>query len=292
MRVKQAPLIGGVAYITGAPLVRRDADLATSQRGLDASLAALRDHYVRQRGLTLRILPAIGDEDWTARQVASFEQAGFVVTDAARPYHTMAVDLRPEEPEIRRSLAQKWRNCLNASERNGCTVTCGSEPGLFARFDAMFKDLRERKGFESDLGCDFYASVQAGLEPRERFLVTIIEVDGADAAGHVGHIAGDTCVYLLGASNDRARRTKAAYLAQWAFLLAGKAAGCSWYDLGGVDEEANPGVYRFKRGLGGASWSAPGPYEMRPHGLRGVTTTAAERTYRALQRLNRTRHRA
>ncbi|MFG0274878.1 MAG: lipid II:glycine glycyltransferase FemX [Phycisphaerales bacterium] len=285
VRVKQAPLVGGVAYITGAPLVRRgDAGDAARSR-LDAALGSLRERYVRERGLTLRVLPHIGDADWTASQAQAFERAGFHPTDEARPYRTMVVDIRPEEEAIRKSLAQKWRNCLNASERNDLTVTIGDEPERFARFASLFEDLLDRKGFETDLDCDFYAALQPHLDPSERFVVTLVEADGELAAGHVGHIAGDTCVYILGAANDVGRKTKAAYLVQWAFLLAGKAAGCDWYDLGGVDADGNPGVYRFKKGMGGPEVSAPGPYELRPEGVRGAVTAAAERAYKAAKRL-------
>jgi lipid II:glycine glycyltransferase (peptidoglycan interpeptide bridge formation enzyme) len=285
VRVKQAPLVGGVAYITGAPMVRRGDGYDAAQARLDAALDALRERYVRERGLTLRVLPHIGDDDWTARQAQSFERAGFGASDASRPYHTMVVDIRPDEDAIRKSLAQKWRNCLNASERNGLTVTIGDEPERFARFATLFEDLLDRKGFETDLDCDFYAALQPHLDASERFVVTLVEADGELAAGHVGHIAGDTCVYILGAANDAGRKTKAAYLVQWAFLLAGKAAGCDWYDLGGVDAEENPGVYKFKKGLGGPEVSAPGPFELRPDGVRGAVTAAAERAYKAAKRL-------
>ena len=62
---------------------------------------------------------------------------------------------------------------------------------------------------------------------------------------------GDTAIYLLGATNERARELKAAYFLQWQAMLWLKDRGARWYDLGGIDPEANPGGYHFKSGFGG-----------------------------------------
>ena len=55
-----------------------------------------------------------------------------------------------------------------------------------------------------------------------------------------------------------------------------------WYDLGGIDPEENPGVYKFKRGLNGKEVRAAGPHELRPGGLDGFLTDKAEALYRRL----------
>ena len=50
-------------------------------------------------------------------------------------------------------------------------------------------------------------------------------------------------------------------------LLHAKHQGTLWHDLGGIDPEANPGVYQFKSRMGGEEMKAKGPYEAKPRGL-------------------------
>lgn len=285
VRVKVVPFLGGVAYITGGPLVRLDSDLNTNGRRLHAALSALRQHYVRKRGLTLRVRPTVGDPDWSSLQTRAFHDGGFRVSTHVAPYRTMVVDLRPDLQAIRKGLAQKWRNCLNASEREGLTVVVGDDAEYLAHFARLYDDLADRKQFHSDLNCDFYRNVQPTLNVGERFLVTLVLADGIPAAGHVGHIAGDTCVYVLGASNDLGRQRKASYLAQWAFIEHAKRAGCAYYDLGGVDELGNPGVYHFKQGIGGREVRAPGPFEAPTEGLRRILLEFADHSLQQKRRI-------
>jgi GNAT acetyltransferase-like protein len=284
VRLKSLPLIGGVAYITGAPMVRIWGDERLHLDYLRTCLRLCVDEYVRRRRLVLRIMLPIGDETWCARQHSAMQEAGFALTDKAKPYRTMMLDLTADEDAIRGSLAQKWRNCLNAASRKNLRVTTGDGPEFFERFGSLFEDLTMRKRFETDLSPAFYSSVQSGLESGEKFLVTLVEAEGELAAGHVGHIAGDTGVYLLGASNDLGRKAKASYLAQWAFVKAAKAAGCTTYDLGGIDPDGNAGVYHFKKGMGGTDRLAVGPYELKPRGVRGSLLSLGEQAYRVAKR--------
>ncbi len=280
VRVKRAPVVGvGVAYVSGGPMVMRGGDVKAAREALVWSLRALRERYTRRMGLTLRVSPAPAESGWGEAQAEVYEQEGFAPSSGAR-HRTILIDLAREESELRTGLAQKWRNCLNAAEREGLEVETGSAASLFDRFTGMYHEIRERKGFDADLGASFFAAVQGRIEDGDGFVVSIVRAGGEDAAGHVGCDVGKTSVYLLGASNDVGRRTKAAYLAQWSVMLRAKASGCRWYDLGGIDAEANPGVYKFKSGMGGVEVEAAGPYEVGATGWRGVVTRAGERAYR------------
>lgn len=249
VRVKQIPLLGtGVAYVNGGPLVRHTA--VDDPRRLRVSLAALCTEYVERRGLVLRIAPPFGPPVWNSTASAAFAALGFVDADPARRYRTLVVDLQRPLPDIRKTLAQKWRNCLNRAERNGLSIRTGTGDDLFAAFLKLYADLRERKNFGVDLDASFYARLQGELAPDEKFVVTIAEYQGQPVAGHVGSLLGDTGVYLLGASNRTGLEQKASYLLQWHALAAAQKRGCAWYDLGGIDPAGNRGVYHFKCGLG------------------------------------------
>jgi Acetyltransferase (GNAT) domain len=280
VRVKRLPGAGtGIAYVAGGPLVRRRGDGDARDR-LTAVLAALRREYVDRRRLVLRVAPAIGEEPWNAAQDESLLAAGFRPPAQLRPYRTIMVDLDRPLADVRAGLAKKWRNLLSGAERRGIDVTSGTEPERFDDFAPLFDELVARKAFAVDLGAAFFAALQPRLPESERLLVAIASDEGRPAAGVVASIHGDTAVYLLGASNDAGRTTNAAYLLQWRVIEAASALGCRWYDLGGIDPVANPGVHRFKERMGGIDMVAPGPYELAPGPMRRAAVHAAERAFR------------
>lgn len=280
VRIKRLPVAGGIAYITGGPIVRqKDAPLSPEET-LRLFLQALRREYVEKRGLILRIAPAAGKENWQAAQARAFASAGFTTCDAMRKYRTVLLDLDRRAPEIRAGFSQKWRNCLNAAERSGLTVETGIGTSLFREFGRLFAETRKRKEFSVDLDAAFYEALQFDLVGRDQFVLTIARLNGEPVAGHVASMLGDTCVYLLGASNAAGRGAKASYLLQWKVIEEARQRGCILYDLGGIDVKANPGVARFKQRMGGSVVLAPGPYELPPRGLNRILTRSAERLYR------------
>jgi len=287
VRTRRIPMIGGgLAYISGGPLVQRNERGDTE--ALRLCLEALQREFVQRRGCVLRVAPPLGADDWNTLVSEQFTAAGFGRAERARVYRTIVVDISDSPERIRQRLQQKWRNCLNAAERNAINVHCGEGAELLVTFRGLFDELTARKGFDVELDAAFYARVQEHLEPNERFTVLIARVAGAPAAGMLVSLHGDTAVYLLGASNERGHQSKAAYLLQWRSILAAKERGCTRYDLGGIDPVGNPGVYHFKCGLGGADITAPGPFECAPSGLRRLVTLGGERLYRRLRQRHRT----
>jgi lipid II:glycine glycyltransferase (peptidoglycan interpeptide bridge formation enzyme) len=281
VRIKRVPVLpAGIAYISGGPLVRRDR--AEDAQRLKDCLGVLRREYVQRRGLVLRVSPLIGSADWSAAQADAFAESGFVATERAAGYRTIVVDLRLPAADLRKRLAQKWRNCLNKAERAGVVLRTGTDAGLFGVFCGLFDELVGRKAFRTELDAAFYAGIQGELAENERLRIAIAEVEGRPIAGHVSSMLGDTGVYLLGASGEAAKGSNASYLLQWDAMLAAKERGMHWYDLGGIDPEANPGVYHFKQGMGGEERVAPGPFEAAPRGVAGAAALGAERLYRAV----------
>jgi len=284
VRVKQIPVLrAGIAYINGGPLVRRDDD--QDSRRLSLCLEALKEEYANRRGFVLRILAPVGCEDRDCQRTAIFSQAGFLPSNASKPYRTLLVDITREPEEIRRALAQKWRNCLNQSEKRDLVVRSGTNPDLFRKFCDLFSRFVERKRFEVDLTPSFYVEVHEQLPEADRFHISLAEAGGTVVAGHVASLLGDTCVYLLGASSDEGLRSKASYLLQWQAICTARERGLKWYDLGGIDPVVNPGVYHFKNGLGGWDVTAPGPVEYQALGWKRSVVHSGELIFRLLRRM-------
>ena len=277
VRTKRVPLLGGIAFVAGGPLVRRGG--GDDLERFAAALEALRWEYVERRGLVLRVVAALGPSDWNEAAEKCLAGAGFVSAPSRHSYRTLRLDLSATPEELRKGLAQKWRNGLNRSERHGLTVEIGDGVELLEAFCSLFQDFRERKGFDVDLGPEFYLEAQREHLAAERFTVMLARKDARLVAGHVASHLGDTSVYLLGAADEVGRETQAAYLLQWHAILEAGKRRMRAYDLGGIDPEANPGVFHFKRGLGGVDVQAAGPGEARPQGLAGRLPLVAERGY-------------
>ncbi len=279
VRLKPIPVMRtGIAYINGGPLVRRTE--GPNAENLFSCLEALAREYVANRGLMLRVMAPVADEDWCNRQNAIFLQAGFRPSRAARSYRTFLVDLAQPLDAVRRGLAQKWRNCLNQAEKRNIVVRSGTEIGLFREFCDLFSRFIEQKRFEVDLTPPFYLAVHEQLPERDRFHISLAEIEGTLVAGHVASLLGETCVYLLGASSPEGLQNKASYLLQWHVVRLAHERGFRWYDLGGIDPEANPGVYHFKSGLGGQDVTAPGPFELASSEIKRTMVLWGEKVRR------------
>jgi len=284
VRIKKLPLFNiGIAYITGGPLVRK-----RKQQGLDSfrlCLKVLQHEYVRKRSLILRIICPIAEKNCMSEQIKLFENANYSLTNMSKVYRTMVVDLERSESEIRTGLHQKWRNCLNRSEKNHLNIIKGTDTTIFQKFNKLYMELRERKNFDVDLEPDFYEKVQQELENTEKFVVHVAEFEGKPVAAHVGSYLGDTAVYLLGASNIKGNDMNASYLLQWHVMNYAKEKGCRWYDLGGIDPDNNPDVFRFKKRMGGIELTAAGPFQIIPTGGKGQLTLIIEHIYRVIMRV-------
>jgi lipid II:glycine glycyltransferase (peptidoglycan interpeptide bridge formation enzyme) len=245
----------GVAYLRWGPLVqRRGTELDPEIVG--AMSSALREEYVRKRGLYLEILP----NAFAGSARAEIFQSAFSGFDNKRgisneQYRTFVLDLSPTLEELRRNLDKKWRNQLNAAERNDLRIVRGDTPEDYRRFCALYSQMWQRKKFQTSVDIDEFGRIQQQLPETLRLRILVCEFRGEPVSGLVCSAIGESGVYLLGATNDEGMKVKASYLLQWAMIQSLKQSGSRYYDLGGIDPEENPGVYHFKSGFSGADRS-------------------------------------
>lgn len=263
IRLKTIPLLGrGFAYITGGPLVQVRGEAWNSERHR-AVLSTLKRELVEQGGHFLFARAPLAPPPPVDAE-ANFKKLGYRSTTRVRSYRTLLIDLAPDARALRTSLAGKWRTDLNFAHKAGLTVEHGSDRSLHTRFLKLFGEMHKAKNFDVQVDPRFIF----GLPTDDTGLVVLIATkDGQDAAGHVLSLLGDTAVYLFGATNDLGRATKAGYLLNWQSMILAKECDLAWYDLGGIDPDANPGVYRFKSRMGGQELTAAGPYEACPAGV-------------------------
>jgi Acetyltransferase (GNAT) domain len=280
VRIKTVPVVGGgLAYVSGGPLVRWIDGGGDDLERLDLCIDALVREFVACRNLTLRIVAPIGPPEWNEAAAERLERAGLRRTERGEHYRTVLLDIGRELDELRASFHRHWRRHLNAAGRNDLEVTVGTEPDRFEHVARMSDALRARKGFELDLDARFFADVQKQLPEHDRLLVGLVLKDGTPVAGNVTAAHGDTGVYLTGAATEAGLDCKASYLMHWRTIEALRERGHRWYDLGGIDPDANPGVTSFKLRTNGLDVTAAGPFEKAAGGMRGRLAGWAEKAY-------------
>lgn len=285
IRIKAVPIVGGgVAFVSGGPMThQRD---QRDSEAFGACLDALTQEYVRKRKLVLRVQAPIADQATIDQQTIVLRNHGFQPAASAREYRTILIDIDSPEDEIVKRFNAKWRSDLKKSLKAEVAIKRGVELSLFDAFQPLFDELMAKKEFQVDLTPQFYKSVQEGLPDSQKLVVHLATIDDEPVAGVICSFHGNAGVYLFGAADDRGRKVAASYRLQYEAIKYAQEMGCRFYDLGGIDPEGNPGVFRFKKRMGGWEATAAGPAD-RVDGLRGKLALRAEALYRALQERKR-----
>jgi hypothetical protein len=285
VRVKRLPMTPlGVALVSQGPAVSPAG--AFDRVRYAAAIDALAAHYVRERGLVLRVQPPLYGGEAEDDFAALFADRGFVPL-RQRGYRTILIDLAPELDALRRGLDGKWRTELSRAERNALEVVRSADPTDFDAFVPVFEELVSAKGFTPPQDVAFFRRVAetARDDGVDHVRLHVVRREGRVIAGHIGSFTGDTAVYLLGAANAEGRDLRAAYLLQWAAIAYAKERGQAFYDLGGIDEQANPDVFRFKKRMGGRTVEAAAGYELAPGPVAAAIVRTGEAAVRRLKTL-------
>ncbi len=288
VRLKSIPIVGGgVAYVGGGPLTRRDD--SDNVQAFSDSVTALVDEYVESRGFTLRLMCPLGSEAWNAAATEALATLGFEPAKWPKAYRTIAVNTRRSLDDIRDAFSKNWRKNLRRGEQRGVTLRIGQDPSMFGPVRDLYQELLDRKGFDVELDADFYAQANERMATDERFTVILAECEGEVCGMNVVSALGDTLVGIIGATTYEGAKRYAAYLLEWGAMELAHSRGMARYDMGGIDPEDNPGGFDFKRGTRGDDLTGAGPMERKPSGLRAAVADHAERAYRAMRRASKGR---
>src|SRR5579872_1578820 len=281
VRVKRLPFLPlGIAYLNYGPLTARRDRFVTGSFG--RCLDVLAQEYVKRRGLVLRVVPPIHDGQCLHDQTTCFETRGFSRSRRYEPQATFILDVAKPLEEIRNNFDSKWRSDLNRAQKINIRVTKTTAPADFDIFEPIFLELVQQKNFATVQDVAFFRRVQEGAQAYERLVAHLAWYEGELVAGHIGSFVGDTAVYLLGAATPKGREIRASFLLQWAVIEYAKSVGNLFYDLGGVNQQKNPSVYRFKQRLNGCYVMESAPYEIAPSKLTGRVVSLLEDAYKWL----------
>lgn len=249
-RIIQLPVIKtGIAYVLWGPMWRQNGT-SKDPEIFRQTIRALRNEFSLRQGLVLRVHPlAFRGQDDVLKQILDDEGYGF--HDDGKSHRTLIIELAPSLPEIRVSLDQKWRNCLNRAEKNSLEVIAGEEESLFDEITKIYLEMASRKGLVDLSDIEHLIKVQRDLPPELKLKVIVCRLNGEICAGAIFSAIGATAIYLVGATSNAGMKSNGSYIVQWAFVKWLKENGFRYYDLNGINPHTNPGTYHFKRGLAG-----------------------------------------
>lgn len=288
LRIVRVPVIGsGIAYLRWGPICRRR-DGAWDPAVIRAASEALVQEYVGRRKLLLRVIPNTFQDDPECEEVENlWSGLGFQPDEAASRYHTVRVDLRPPVDDARRALSSRWRRQLNIAERNDLEIREGRTDGLYAAFVTLYREMLARKRFDTTVDVGEFERIQQRLPESQKMLVLICLSQGVPVAGLVVATVGKTAIYLLAATGDAGLDARGSYLLQWHAMRLLRDSGHEWYDLGGINQERNPGVFTFKTGMGGAETNQLAAVELSHAPLSRIAVAFGDRLRGAVARVTR-----
>lgn len=229
------------------------------------------DHLARsERAVFLKVEPDRWGEpsgDEAAALFPGFQRSPHSI----QPPRTIVVSLEGGEDAILARMKQKTRYNIRLAERKGVVVQPGSDLEVFQNL-MVATGSRDGFGVHSQA---YYQRVYDLFHPMGMCDLLVAAYDKKPLAGLMVFACGNRAWYLYGASNDEERNRMPTYLLQWEAMRWAMERGCTEYDLWGVpdaDEETLEtgfetrsdglwGVYRFKRGFGGALMRASGAWD-------------------------------
>ncbi|MEJ2625055.1 MAG: GNAT family N-acetyltransferase [Pseudolabrys sp.] len=244
--LQQLPLrLGTVAIGKWAPMLR-DAAAANAPFLYRGMIEALIANYAERRGMMLVMLPR-------ARCPGRFDEAaylrrrGFAAGSNVAFPNRYIVDLRDADDVHRKRLGSKWRYHLGKSEKNGLTFEVGDASTL-PTFARLYEAMSERKKFPDYSAYDTVPDLLSMDAVEMRPQLFFVRHGGEVVSGAIIFKAGNTAMYLYGATNEQALPLRAGYFMHWQIVRWLKAnTSAQWYDLGGSDGFL--GLHQFKKGM-------------------------------------------
>lgn len=263
---------------------REDLRLVFLQNGLPVWMARAELRRVRGVGIVAWIprgpTMAAGFDEATIRSEISvlFREHGVLlyITDQyaqsdaeSSSVRTIWIDLEQGMSELEKRIDKQWRYGARKALREGVEVQQCDSPDDVAKFYNMCLEISQSKGFElpgsRELMEKLLDSSHATNQDMRLFLA---KFDGKIGAGAFVARSGKHAHYIWGAADRELSRLRVGEAVQWAVINWAVDNGCTRYDLEGIDPVNNPGVYAFKKKMGGEEISLKGIVSY-PLGVRG-----------------------
>jgi len=189
-----------------------------------------------------------------------YKQAGFrrIMTG----FSTAWVDLSPDPNALRAALKGKWRNQLVKAEKEKLEISIGGrKPHQYAWLLEKESSQRSNRRYQATpLG--LVPAFVAAATPKSGCSVLSVTAlfKRTKVAGALFLLHGNSATYHIGWAGQDGRALNAQNRVLWEGMLALKAAGIRFLDLGGLNTVDLAGIARFKLGTGAKPVTLAGTY--------------------------------
>jgi len=248
MMYRAAPLgLGGLAVCKWGPVV-----LDAASKEAEVIYAMVVDTLVQKYAVEGRMMLSILPRPRPSEINFATEQllARNFHSGAGLPYpNRYFVNVHIDDDQMRTSFGQKWRSHLKKSEANGLEFE-HCDVSRMPVFYELYRSMTDRKQFPDYSAFDSLHHLMDNIDESARPELFLVHHEGEPVAGGVIFTAGDTAVYLYGATNDQALPLRAGYFMHWEIMRwLSRQERIKWYDLGGTDGFL--GLHQFKNGMVG-----------------------------------------
>jgi len=264
---KRLPLsVGYIARVNRGPLLLSRISSGRNHALSLLAISALLKYACASRWLLMQIAPELHTSNYST---AALRALGFKSV-TGQIFGSARLSLDRSDHDLLMSLNGKWRNCMRKGERSGVVVTqygptsekfyqllhsyhlLQARNGFSGISDGLIKALSHENGKSWQFNF-FAATTSEGLPDRPSrtlgFLVTIR--------------SGDTSTYFIASISDEGRSLQANSVMLWHAILHARKTGCSWFDIGGLNEQTPKGIASFKKGLNASPYMLVGEWRWR-----------------------------
>jgi hypothetical protein len=151
-----------------------------------------------------------------------------------------------------RRLTSNWRRNLQRGLDRNCDATNWTHPDP-VEIAALSQEMIKFKRSQGPKSVDDACSLSLLLSEMSDHLVTVQVRDksGQLLAVRAAFVVGDSAWDAIAAAGKDARQKYSSYACAWKLLTELDSRNVSLFDLAGIDEVTNEGVFNFKKGLGG-----------------------------------------
>jgi peptidoglycan pentaglycine glycine transferase (the first glycine) len=231
------PLAGKYFYVPRGPVTTRNTQHATRNIRELFDLAKKEDvGWVRIEPNDLHALDLIRS-NWRVVKAPHDMQ----------PKELFIIDITKPEEELLTEMKSKTRYNIRLAEKKGVKISNDKNSKYISEFLRLVKVTAERDAITPHPESYYRKMIEA--IPGDVLRLYVAEYQDKIIAANLVVFYGDTCTYLHGASDNDHRDVMAPYLLQWQQMRDAKEAGCTKYDLGGINTKTGEGITRFKLGF-------------------------------------------
>jgi peptidoglycan pentaglycine glycine transferase (the first glycine) len=259
---RRLPLGLTFAYIPKGPVGASTTDIL-AQFWAEVDLLCQKKHAVFLK---------LEEDGWESDPVPGLHPESFLPSPQhIQPRSTLVVDLRGSEDEVFNCMKPKTRYNIRLAGRKEIVVHPSNDVESFHRIISV---TSQREAFNVH-SLEYYQRAYDLFHPKGMCELFMADFQGRTLAAVMAFAYGKNAYYFYGASGDVERNRKPTYPLQWETIRWAHSKGCTEYDMWGIPDEARDvdddeaearedglwGVYRFKRGFGGAIKRARPPLD-------------------------------